>query len=158
MLIGILCRFVCGIPAAFITGTVLPGAAVSILLGNLFYGWQARQVALKTGRSDTTALPFGINTPSLVAYVFLIMGPVYRELAAAVVYMIDRKFLRAAAWMFAGSIFSATGLIHAYTLTPTRIANKFGWMAAPDFAAMYVVVGLVLVGLHFRKSRESVSH
>lgn len=79
MLIGVLGRFVCGFPADFITKIVLPGAAVSILVGNLFYGWQARMVALHTGRDDTTALPFGINTPSLVAYVFLIMGPVYRE-------------------------------------------------------------------------------
>jgi AGZA family xanthine/uracil permease-like MFS transporter len=79
MLIGILCRFVCGFPVEFITTLILPGAAVSILIGNLFYGWQARVVALRTGRRDTTALPFGINTPSLVAYVFLIMGPVYRE-------------------------------------------------------------------------------
>ncbi len=79
MLIGVLCVFACGFPAAFITSVILPGAAVSILIGNLFYGWQARVVALRTGRRETTALPFGINTPSLVAYVFLIMGPVYRE-------------------------------------------------------------------------------
>ena len=79
MLIGVLCRLVCGFPSDLITSVILPGAAVSILIGNLFYGWQARMVALRTGRPDTTALPFGINTPSLVAYVFLIMGPVYRE-------------------------------------------------------------------------------
>ncbi len=79
MLIGVLCRSVCGFPAALVTGTILPGAAVSILLGNLFYGWQARVVALRSGRRDTTALPYGINTPSLVAYVFLIMAPVARE-------------------------------------------------------------------------------
>jgi AGZA family xanthine/uracil permease-like MFS transporter len=79
MLIGILCRLVCGFPAAVVTRTVLPGAAISILIGNLFYGWQARSLAVRTGRSDVTALPFGINTPSLVAYVFLIMGPVFRE-------------------------------------------------------------------------------
>ncbi len=79
MLIGVLCRFVCNFPAELVTGTILPGAAISILLGNLFYGWQARVVALRTGRRDTTALPYGINTPSLVAYVFLIMAPVARE-------------------------------------------------------------------------------
>jgi AGZA family xanthine/uracil permease-like MFS transporter len=79
MLIGVLCRFVCNFPADLVTGTILPGAAVSILLGNLFYGWQARVVARRTGRRDTTALPYGINTPSLVAYVFLIMAPVARE-------------------------------------------------------------------------------
>ena len=79
MLIGILCHLVAGFPAAFVTGVVLPGAAISILIGNLFYGWQARTVARLTGRRNTTALPFGINTPSLIAYVFLIMGPVYRQ-------------------------------------------------------------------------------
>jgi len=79
MLIGVLCGAICGFPAAAVTRVILPGAAISILIGNLFYGWQARVVALRMGRKDTTALPFGINTPSLVAYIFLIMGPVYRE-------------------------------------------------------------------------------
>ena len=69
MLIAVLCRMVCGFPPDLITNRVLPGAAVSILLGNLFYAWQARELMRKTGRNDVTALPFGINTPSLFAYV-----------------------------------------------------------------------------------------
>jgi AGZA family xanthine/uracil permease-like MFS transporter len=79
MLIGYLCKVLCGFPLDFITGQVLPGAALSILLGNLFYAWQARQLALKTGRNDVTALPFGINTPSLIAFIVLIMAPVFRD-------------------------------------------------------------------------------
>src|SRR5581483_1256959 len=79
MLIGFLCKTFCGFPTEFITGQVLPGAALSILLGNFFYGWQARQLALKTKRADVTALPFGINTPSLIAFIVLIMAPIYRE-------------------------------------------------------------------------------
>ena len=70
-------------------------------------------------------------------------------LSAAVVFMIDRNFLKAAYWMFAGAALSAVGLIHAYTVTPAGIENKFGWLAAPDFAVMYALTGLVLVGLHF---------
>ena len=66
-----------GLPLAFVTSHVLPGAAISILLGNLFYAWQARRLALRSGRSDVTAIPFGINTPTIFAYVFLIMGPIY---------------------------------------------------------------------------------
>ncbi len=58
---------------------ILPGAAVSIILGNLFYAWQARRLAIKTGRDDVTALPYGINTPSLLIYIYFVMGPVYRE-------------------------------------------------------------------------------
>jgi len=79
MVIAVLGRVVCGFPPELITGRILPGAAVSILVGNLFYAWQARQLMRKTGRDDVTALPYGINTPSLIAYVFLIMGPVYQE-------------------------------------------------------------------------------
>ena len=74
-----LCTEICGIPNEIILGRILPGAAVSILVGNLFYAWQARRLMKQTGRSDVTALPYGINTPSLIAYIFLIMGPVYRE-------------------------------------------------------------------------------
>jgi adenine/guanine/hypoxanthine permease len=73
-----LCQAVCGFPRELVLGRVLPGAAISILLGNLFYAWQARRLMEETGRDDVTALPYGINTPSLIAYVFLIMGPIYR--------------------------------------------------------------------------------
>lgn len=79
MLIAVLCKVVCGFPPELITGRILPGAAISILLGNLFYAWQARELMRKTGRTDVTALPYGINTPSLLGFVFLIMGPIYQE-------------------------------------------------------------------------------
>lgn len=79
MLIGGLCKVFCGFPTEFITGHILPGAALSILIGNLFYAWQARRLALQTGRNDVTALPFGINTPSLIAFIFLVIAPVYQD-------------------------------------------------------------------------------
>lgn len=79
LLILTFCPLVCGFPAEFVVGTILPGAAISIAGGNLFYAWQARRLARAEGRDDVTALPFGINTVSLVAFIFLIMGPVYRE-------------------------------------------------------------------------------
>ncbi len=79
MLVGGLCKVFCGFPTEFITGQILPGAALSILIGNLFYAWQARRLALQTGRTDVTALPFGINTPSLIAFIFLVIAPVYQD-------------------------------------------------------------------------------
>jgi AGZA family xanthine/uracil permease-like MFS transporter len=78
MLIAVLGKLVCGFPDELLAGRILPGAGLSILFGNLFYAWQARRLMEKTGRSDVTALPYGINTVSLFAFVFLIMGPVYR--------------------------------------------------------------------------------
>jgi AGZA family xanthine/uracil permease-like MFS transporter len=79
VLIVSLCRELIHLPDSYIFGRILPGAAISILFGNVFYAWQARQVARLTGRDDVTALPYGINTVSLFAYVFFIMLPVYQE-------------------------------------------------------------------------------
>ncbi|MEM6883574.1 MAG: NCS2 family permease [Verrucomicrobiota bacterium] len=79
LLIVTLGSVVCGLPSGLMVGTVLPACAVSILLGNLFYAWQARKLAEREGRDDVTALPYGINTVSLIAYIFLVMGPVYQQ-------------------------------------------------------------------------------
>ena len=59
------------IPNEVVFGYILPGAAISIIAGNIFYSIQARQLAMRTGRGDVTALPYGINTVSLFAYIFL---------------------------------------------------------------------------------------
>jgi AGZA family xanthine/uracil permease-like MFS transporter len=76
VLIG-LCIGVCGFPPPFVFGTVLPGATISLLFGNLFYAFQARKLALKENRDDVTALPYGINTVSLFAFIFFVILPVY---------------------------------------------------------------------------------
>ena len=72
-----LCSTVCGMPPEIVFGRILPGAAISVVVGNLFYAWQARRLMQRTGRTDVTALPYGINTPSVFAYIFLVMLPVY---------------------------------------------------------------------------------
>ena len=79
MLISVLCRYACGFPLDLITHRILPGAGLSIFIGNIFYAWQARKLALSSQRSDVTALPFGLNTVSLLAFIFLVMSPVYNE-------------------------------------------------------------------------------
>ncbi|MCX8011987.1 MAG: NCS2 family permease [Desulfobacterota bacterium] len=79
IVIGVLCQQVCGISPEKVFGTILPGAAISIFIGNIFYTWQARRCARRKKRNDVTALPFGINTPSLFAFVFLVMLPVKIE-------------------------------------------------------------------------------
>jgi AGZA family xanthine/uracil permease-like MFS transporter len=75
LLIDALCRYVLGFPDALLYGQVLPGAAVSLLVGNLYYAWQAREVGRRLGRDDLCALPYGINTVSVFAHVFLVMLP-----------------------------------------------------------------------------------
>lgn len=75
LLIDALCRTVLGMTPELLYGRVLPGAAVSLVVGNAFYAWQARRLARATGRTDVCALPYGINTVSLFGHVFLVMLP-----------------------------------------------------------------------------------
>ncbi len=83
LLIDSLCRYVLGFPRDLLYARILPGVAISLLVGNLFYAWQARQLSRKTGRLDICALPYGINTVSLIAHVFLIMLPAKMAAMAA---------------------------------------------------------------------------
>lgn len=69
----------CGFSAAFVMERILPGVALSIVGGNIFYAWQAHQLARRSGRQDVTAIPFGVNLPTIFAYIFLIMVPVYQR-------------------------------------------------------------------------------
>jgi AGZA family xanthine/uracil permease-like MFS transporter len=71
-----LCRGVLGYPDSLVFGTILPATGISLVVGNLAYARQAFQLARREGRDDRTALPYGINTVSLFAYVFLVMLPV----------------------------------------------------------------------------------
>ena len=52
LLMVALCGGLCGMTGEdgrLLFGMILPGAAVSILIGNLFYAWQARRLALREG-------------------------------------------------------------------------------------------------------------
>ena len=76
IIISGVCVYVLHVPAEIVFGRILPGLGVSLVLGLGFYAWLARRLAERTGRHDVTALPYGISTPILFVYLFLIMKPV----------------------------------------------------------------------------------
>jgi AGZA family xanthine/uracil permease-like MFS transporter len=71
-------------------------------------------------------------------------------LAAILVFVIEREFLKAAWWTATAAVLSMIGLIHAYDLTPSGVQNSFGVVAAPGFAIMYAATAALLVLLYFR--------
>jgi AGZA family xanthine/uracil permease-like MFS transporter len=75
LILAPLCMMVLGFSPKLIFGTILPGVAISFLVGNFFYAWQALKLAEKEGRDDVCALPYGISTPGLFAHIFLVMLP-----------------------------------------------------------------------------------
>jgi adenine/guanine/hypoxanthine permease len=76
LLIVSLCQVVLGFPADLVYGRILPGVSFSLIVGNFYYGWLAYQQGKQEQREDITALPYGINTVSLFAFIFLVMMPV----------------------------------------------------------------------------------
>ena len=110
LLIVSLCRAVLGYPDSLIFGVILPATGVSLVAGNLAYALQARRLALQEGRSDRTALPFGINTVSLFAFVFLVMLPV--KLAALGQGLTEAEAVRLS-WQAGLMACLASGLIEA---------------------------------------------
>src|SRR3989475_8929325 len=55
---------------------MVPGTALGVLAGALAYTWWALKLMRRTGREDVTAMPFGIDTPTLFPMVFGVLGPV----------------------------------------------------------------------------------
>ena len=62
-------------PPHLVLYVMVPGTAAGVLLGDLAYTGLARALMRRTGRADVTAMPFGIDTPSLFGMVFGVLGP-----------------------------------------------------------------------------------
>jgi adenine/guanine/hypoxanthine permease len=58
---------------------ILPALGVELLVGNLFYFWLARRLAIKEGRDDVTAMPYGPSVPHMFIVTFVIMLPTYLQ-------------------------------------------------------------------------------
>jgi AGZA family xanthine/uracil permease-like MFS transporter len=56
---------------------MVPGTALGVLVGDLAYTWLAVRLMRREGRDDVTAMPFGIDTPTLFAMVFGVLAPVH---------------------------------------------------------------------------------
>lgn len=59
-----------------IYGRAIPGLAMTMIFGNVYYSWMGARLGAKEDRSGkVTALPYGINTPGAFAFLFSIIGP-----------------------------------------------------------------------------------
>ncbi|MFD1361461.1 NCS2 family permease [Lentibacillus salinarum] len=64
-----------GFPTEIVFGKVVPGAAVAVLAGNLYYAYTAKRLAKNENRTDVTALSYGISTPPMFVFLFGVMAP-----------------------------------------------------------------------------------
>ncbi|WP_088035692.1 uracil permease [Evansella clarkii] len=66
-----------GFPASLVFGKVIPGAAVAVIFGNLYYAYMAGRLAKKEGRTEVTALSYGISTPVMFIFLFGVLVPAH---------------------------------------------------------------------------------
>lgn len=72
-----------GVPADTVLGRMIPGTAFGVLIGDLLYTALAVRLARRSGRSDVTAMPFGLDTPSTIGMAVLVLGPAFVRFRAS---------------------------------------------------------------------------
>lgn len=70
--------YVVGMPEEIVFGRILPGAAIGLLGGNLYYVYMAKRMMKQEQRDDVTALPSGVSIVFVITYTMGILLPVAR--------------------------------------------------------------------------------
>ena len=96
-----------GYPAQFALSHLVPGTAVGVVVGDLLFTWMAFRLARRTGRTDVTAMPLGLDTPSTFGMVFFVIGPAFAEAVAA---GLDQEAAARRAWHIGMCAIVASGI------------------------------------------------
>lgn len=72
-----LLAFAISMPHDIVFGSIVPAAALTIGLGNIILGVMARRLSVREGRTDITAMPYGLSVPHYFAVAFGVILPVY---------------------------------------------------------------------------------
>lgn len=140
LMTGLLVGF--GFPAGFVLTRMIPGTAVCVLVGDLIYTGMALRLARRSGRSDVTAMPLGLDTPSTFGVAILILGPAF---AAARGRGLDPEAAARHAWFVGIAMGLAAGLFKL------ACAPVCGWIrrAIPRAGLLGSLAAIALVLISF---------
>jgi AGZA family xanthine/uracil permease-like MFS transporter len=151
------------------------GIAVAVGLIPPLAAWALYLIETALRKADTTlfetAASFGDDRGDVFIYGVIALSQGYLitslVLAAAMVFIIDKQFYKAAMWMLAASALSIVGLIHAFEWSLNGVKNRFIGMrtdpfmvdvAAPEFGLMYLIGSLVLLSLWISSGNRKQEH
>ncbi|OWK37702.1 permease [Fimbriiglobus ruber] len=134
-------------PAEFVLSRMIPGTAVGVLVGDLMYSVLAVRLARRTGRADVTAMPLGLDTPSMFGMVFLVMGPAF---VVAKQQGITEELAAEHAWYVGVGITFLTGIFKV------AVAPVCGWIrrAVPRAGLLGSLAAIGLVFISFQPLLE----
>jgi AGZA family xanthine/uracil permease-like MFS transporter len=96
-----------GMPAEFILRRMIPGTALGVLVGDLIFSAMAFRMARRQGRADVTAMPLGLDTPSIFGTSLLIVGPAFLSAKGRGLEVLDAA---EHAWFIGISMLLASGV------------------------------------------------
>lgn len=99
-----------GFPVDFALAYMVPGTAIGVLVGDLIFFVMAFMLARRLGRSDVTAMPLGLDTPSTIGMVLLVLGPSY---AAGIESGMEANAAALQTWHIGMCAILVTGVIKA---------------------------------------------
>lgn len=66
-----------GFPAPLVYTRMFPGTALGVMFGDIVYTLMAIRLARRTGRTDVTAMPLGLDAPSTIGMALTVLGPAF---------------------------------------------------------------------------------
>ncbi len=137
-----------GMPADFVLTRMIPGTAVGVMVGDLIYTAMAFRLAKRTGRTDVTAMPLGLDTPSTFGSVFLIIGPAY---VAATGRGLDPTAAARHAWFLGIAMLLASGVFKLACATVSglvrRVVPRAGLLGSLTAIALVIISFLPLLDI-----------
>ena len=108
-----------GFPVDYALSYMVPGTAIGVLVGDLMFFWLAFRYAKRTGKTQVTAMPLGLDTPSTIGMALLVLGPAFRDAKKAAIDggMAEELAVQAAAteaWHIGICAILITGLIKLF--------------------------------------------
>jgi AGZA family xanthine/uracil permease-like MFS transporter len=124
----------------FVLTQMIPGTAVGVLLGDLVYTWMAFRLARRTGRNDVTAMPLGLDTPSLFAVGPLVLLP---ALKAGMEISGNHEQAMVFGWHVGAMVLVLTGVFKTL-LAPLGGAIR-SWVPRAGLLGSLAAIALVLI-------------
>lgn len=142
-------------PSDIVFGRIVPGLVLSIAVGNIYYAYQGWRLSRREGRSDVTAVPYGVSVPHYFIVVFAVMLPIFLGTGDA-----NLAWSVGVAWCFVHAVIAFIGAFVGPTmrrLTPR--AAMLGTLAgvaitfiamSPAFQVWEVAwIGMISLGIIF---------
>ena len=124
----------------FVLTQMIPGTALGVLVGDLVYTWMAFRLARRTGRTDVTAMPLGLDTPSLFGVGPLVLLP---ALKVGMEMSGDHERAMVFGWHVAAMVLVITGVFKTF-LAPLGSAIR-SWVPRAGLLGSLAAIALVLI-------------